>query len=277
MISNSRQKLMFALSLSLLAAREPCAAASPIDFQDGRLSARIENRPLAEVLRELAATTGARFALSDPGNGQASVSAAVESQRFLEGVKTILEGFSYAIYPMDGRELPAVIVLSTPPVQRGSGVSGATPQRPAGGETRAAPMPTVLRQETAAEAEQAEALAREQAERKKTLNHTIASLISEGGQLNQRALGQLVGIRDEPRATEALIQAASGTQDSRARAQATEALWDHAADLKFADEASVSALEQLAGDADVEVQKTARQALEDMRQFRGANAAQSPE
>jgi hypothetical protein len=272
MISISRQKLIFALSLSLLAAREPFAAASPIDFKDGRLSARIENRPLAEVLQALAATAGARFALSDPGNGQALVSAAVESQRFLEGVKTVLYGFSYAIYPMDSRELPAVIVLSTPPVQCRSG-SGATPQRPASGETRVAPMPTVLCQEAAGEAQQAEALAPEQTEPEEILNRSIANLRMKDGQINPQALDQLIGIRDKPNATEALIQAASETQDSRNRMQATEALWRHAADLEFADEASVSALEQLADDANVEVQETARQVLEDMRQFRQHNSS----
>jgi tellurite resistance protein len=86
-------------------------------------------------------------------------------------------------------------------------------------------------------------------------------------------LDQLVGIRDEPRATEALIQAASGTQDSRNRARAAEALWHHAADLQFADEASISALEQLATDTDARVQKTAWQALEDMKQFRQRNSS----
>jgi hypothetical protein len=257
--------------LSLLSAGTNAAAStSPIRYRDGRLSGRIDNQPLNKVLRELDAATGARFVLNDPENGQSPVSAAVESQLFVDGVKRILEGFSYAIYPMGDRELPAVIVLSTPPVQRSSGVSGATRQRPASGETRAAPMPTVLLQEAAGEAE---ALAREQAEREEILNRSIANLRTKDGQLNQQALDQLVGIHNEPRATEALIQAASGTQDSHNRVRAAEALWHHAADLQFADETSISALEQLATDTDAGVQKTARQALEDMRQYRQHNSS----
>jgi HEAT repeat protein len=73
--------------------------------------------------------------------------------------------------------------------------------------------------------------------------------------------------------TAALIQAASGTQDSHNRVRAAEALWHHAADLQFADETSISALEQLATDTDARVQKAARQALEDMKQFRQRNSS----
>lgn len=283
MIRFSRPSLVFTC-LSLIsastaaaqapdAAREPSAAAGSIRYRDGRLSGRIDNQPLNKVLRELDAATGARFVLNDPENGQSPVSAAVESQLFVDGVKRILEGFSYAIYPMDGRELPAVIVLSTPPVQRSSGISGSTRQRPTSGETRAAPIPTVLLQETADEAEQAKALAREQAEREETLNHAIAALSRKDGPLSQQALDQLVGIRDDPRATQALVQTASDAQDSRSRVRATEALWHHAADLEFADGTTVAALEQLTNDADAAVQKTARQALEDMKQYRQRNSS----
>ncbi|MGH8489575.1 MAG: hypothetical protein ACREXS_12110 [Gammaproteobacteria bacterium] len=56
--------------------------------------------------------------------------------------------------------------------------------------------------------------------------------------------------------------------------QATEALWHYAVDLQFADETTVSALEQLANDSEAEVQKTARQALADMQQYRERNATQ---
>ncbi len=43
-----------------------------------------------------------------------SVFAKVAALPFSEGVKRILDGFSYAIYPLEGSHLPAVTVLSTP-------------------------------------------------------------------------------------------------------------------------------------------------------------------
>jgi hypothetical protein len=159
MASLSSPSVGIALLSLLSAGTNAEASTSPIRYQDGWLSANIENKASIEVLRELSVATGAPFALSDPGSGQTLVSATIEPEPFVHGVKRILEGFSYVIYPVDGRELPAVIVLSTPPVQRSSGVSGATRQRPASSETRAAPIPTVLLQEAADEAEQAEALA----------------------------------------------------------------------------------------------------------------------
>jgi hypothetical protein len=44
--------------------------------------------------------------------------------------------------------------------------------------------------------------------------------------------------------------------------------------LRFADQASIGALERLANDADTEVQSTARQALEDMKQYRQRDPSQ---
>jgi hypothetical protein len=245
--------------LSLISASAAAATVSPIRYQGERLSARIDNQPLNTVLRELGAATGARFVLNDPENGQSPVSAAVESQPFVDGVKRILEGFSYAIYPMEDADLPTVIVLSTPRVSRSIGVSGSVRPLPAS-EQKA---------EDSSTGEQAEAMTR--AEHEETLNRATAAL-SQEGQLNQQVLNQLEGIGD-PRATQMLVQAASGVQNGRDRVRATEALWHHAADLQFADEASISALEQLATDTDARVQKTAQQALEDMRQYRQRNSS----
>lgn len=230
------------------AQEQPAAAvASAIHYQDGRLSARIANKPLKDVLRELSAATGARFVLTNPGGGQTLVSVAVDSQPFPNAVKLILKGFSYAIYSRDGTDLPTVLVL------------------PASGQTAGAP---ALRAKGESEAEQAAGPAQKAAEQE-TLDQAIAALSSQGGP-SQQALDRLVGNRD-PRATQALVQAASEASDSHTRAQATEALWHHAADLEFADETSIGALQQLADDANAEVQKTARQALNDMQQYRQNN------
>ena len=273
MISMSKPSVALALLLPLtmavaataapIAGSEQQAASSFIDYQSGRLNARIENRPLVEVLRELAAATGARFVVTGPGSEQVAVSATVESQPFSEGMQKILKGCSYAIYTPSGEKLPTVIVLLSgegPGSASAQGdrvfISSALLPGHAGGDS---------------EADRTAALARDQADYEKTLNDGIAALRTERGP-SQQAFDQLVGVQD-PRVTQALVQAA-GAADSRARAQATEALWHHAADLRFADQASISALERLANDADTEVQSTARQALEDMKQYRQRDPSQ---
>lgn len=83
---------------------------------------------------------------------------------------------------------------------------------------------------------------------------------------------QLVGAQD-PRATDALVQAASRSSDGASRTQAVEALWRHAADHAFADEVAVASLEQLAIDREPRVSKIARQALQDREHFQRSNAA----
>jgi hypothetical protein len=241
------------------------AGASFIHYHDGRLSAQIDSRPLVDVLRELGAATGARFILRDTGNGQVLVSVTIASQPFVEGVKRILRGCSYAIYTREGADLPTVLVLSAGQTT-GAPVVRAAPMFPP--PTVSSPLATGQR-----EADQVEAQAQEQAEREETLNQALTALNPAEGTLSQHALDQLVGIRDDPRATQALVQVALGASESDARAQATEALWHHAADLEFADADAVSALEQLANDADTVVQKIAQQALADMQQYRQRNPA----
>lgn len=84
--------------------------------------------------------------------------------------------------------------------------------------------------------------------------------------------------REDPRATQALIEAASdtnGSKNSAFRARAVNALWRHAADLLFEDSSSIAAIEQLSGDADPPVRDIARQALADMQRFLKENRADS--
>lgn len=283
MIHVSEPGLAFALSTLLSAgaavhelpdaARGPLASVSLIHYRDGCLSALIENRSLAEVLHALGATTGANVILSDPASGEASVSSSFESQSFRAGVMRILEGFSYAIYPVEGEKLPAVLVLSTAPNEspvtgRPSAADGQVPASP----VLASPAAFGPSAEQELKNDQTDALAHEQAQREESLNRAIDALTANDGKLDQQALDTLVGVQD-PRATQTLIDAVSRASDGRARARATKALRHHAADLEFADGTTVAALEQLANDADAAVQKTARQALEDMKQYRQRNSS----
>ncbi len=85
-----------------------------IHYAKGLLDARIEGAPLGQVVRELELATGARFTLIDPATDAQPLFARVASLPFTEGIKRILDGFSYAIYPLKGSHMPAVAVLSTP-------------------------------------------------------------------------------------------------------------------------------------------------------------------
>jgi hypothetical protein len=84
---------------------------------------------------------------------------------------------------------------------------------------------------------------------------------------------QLAGL-DDPRATEALVAAASSDAglDPTSRFQAVGALWQHAANLKFADTGSVNALKQLSENSDESIRSLAHQALKDMEHYQ--NSAQ---
>jgi hypothetical protein len=78
------------------------------------MDAEISGVPLGEVARELEAQTGIRVVLSDPASVGWLVSASVKGKSLAEGIKHILRGYSYAIYPVAGAAKPAVILLSTP-------------------------------------------------------------------------------------------------------------------------------------------------------------------
>jgi len=85
-----------------------------IRYVKGLLNARIRGARLGQVLRQLGVATGARFTLIDPATEAQPVFAQVVGLPFTEGITRILDGFSYAIYPLEGSHMPAVTVLSTP-------------------------------------------------------------------------------------------------------------------------------------------------------------------
>jgi hypothetical protein len=192
MISMSKPSVALALLLPLTMAVAATAApiagteqqtSSVIGYQSGRLNARIENQPLGEVLRELAAATGARFIVTGPGSEQVALSAAVESQPFSEGMQKILKGCSYAIYTPSGEKLPTVIVLLSgegPGSASAQGdrvfISSALLPGHAGGDS---------------EADRTAALARDQADYEKTLNDGIAALTTEEDRANTLSINSL--------------------------------------------------------------------------------------
>lgn len=272
------------------AAKRDLLTAFALRYENGLIDARIDNAPLGKVLRELALKTGMQIHLADPVIANWPVLASVKGIPLVEGVKQILEGFSYVLYLAANG--PVVIVLSTQP----------DPAKMVVKTTAAALKPASLAQPPHAISEKAprsldefqpisvgdalsgadgeqelspeEQLAVIQEHDEALLKRALDVLNSDYKHLHAEAIDQLVGILD-PRATQALVEAASTGLDAKSRAHAVEALWQHAAHLQFADTSSVAALKQLAEDSDANVRAVARRALQDMQQYPQGNVGNS--
>jgi hypothetical protein len=259
-------------------------------YENGLINARIDSAPLGTVLHELARKTGMQIHLADPVIANWPILASVEGIPLVEGVKRILEGFSYVFYPAE--DVPVIIVLSTRPdpakldvkttavvlnttslAQPHHTINEDTPHsldefRPIAVEDAL----DLSRGDGQQELSQGDQSVAVQEYHEALLKRALDVLNSDYKHLHTEAINQLMGMND-PRVTEALIEAASTNQDAKFRAKAVEALWQHAAYLQFADETSVTALKQLAEDSDANVSKVARHALQDMQQYLPGNSA----
>ena len=235
--------------------------------------------------------TAVHFHLADPVIGNWPILASVKGMPLVEGVKQILEGFSYALYPAANG--PVVIVLSTQPDPAKMGdKTTATALKPV---SLAQPLHAAISKEVPQSLDEfhpisvGDALSEADGERELSpeeqlaviqehdealLKRALDVLSSDYKHLYAEAIDQLVGILD-PRATQALVEAASMGPDAKSRAQAAEGLWQHAAHLQFADATSVTALKQLAEDSDANVSAVAHRALQDMQQYPQGNASNS--
>ena len=97
------------------------------------------------------------------------------------------------------------------------------------------------------------------------LQDALIGLTSDNASERQLAIEHLVGINDE-RATAAIIAAATDSEGDD-RLIAAKALWLHAADLKFAESTSISALQSLAEDNNPRISRVAKGALADMAKY----------
>lgn len=262
-----------------------------IHYEKGVIDAHIDNAALGKMLQELALKTGMQINLTDPAIANWPVSASVKGTPLAEGIKIILKGFSYVFYP--AANVPVIIVLSTQPDPANMGLKRAATKHALLAEPRHAiseGMPQSLDEfqsltmeegsldpmaEGRQEIDPAMQLAKEQEYNEALLRRALDALKSEHQHLHREAINQLQGIKD-PRATQALVEAAASSEakNPKARVQAVEILWRHAADLQFADATSVNALKQLAGDDDSRVAEVARQALRSMQRYQEQNAAQ---
>lgn len=106
-----------------------------IRYDRGLIHVRTEHVPLGRVLSELARQIGVQVSFADPVIAQWPVSVSVGGSPLVEGIKGILNGFSYAIYRV--ADTSRVIVLSTQPDPARTGITTARTERRRGALTAA--------------------------------------------------------------------------------------------------------------------------------------------
>ena len=279
---------VYAATLSLSKTGKGNLTTLDLHYENGLIDARIDNAPLGKVLHELARKTGMQIHIADPVITNWPVLASVKGIRLVEGVKRILESFSYVLY--SAANGPVVIVLSTRPDPAKVGVkttaaalkpvSLAQPHHAISEETPKsldefqpiAVGDAFFEADGKQELGQEDQLAVVQEYNEALLKRAFDVLKSDYKHLHAEAINQLVGV-DDPRVTQVLVEATSTGLDAESRAQAAETLWRHVGYLQFADATSVDALKQLAEDSDANVSMIARRALQDMQQYLQGNGA----
>lgn len=255
---------------------------------DGLIGARIREITLAQLLYALETRIGLRTKLNDPSMAELPISVDLRAVPLEHALPAILEGFSYAIYPADGRL--AVSILSTPPRSRGKNrpqitasagerlalASGEALEPQEGEPTSLDEFQAIAREEESAPgvdvSEEGDpsgdpSLAAERHQRycESVVDRALAALASQHHHLKQMAINELASLED-PNATEALLQAVKGTLDidSALRVQAVAALGRNAAEQGFTNHDAVDTLKRLAQGSDAQLKPVAKEALANM-------------
>jgi hypothetical protein len=216
-----------------------------------RFSVRVDAAPLRDVAAAFERRTTVTFRLARPGLGDHPVVADIVAQPIEPAVRTLLRGFSYVID--EGPVGPVVMVMArageAPSTAGAPVVAADLPARPQGHEDLA---------------------------RRYHAGRVAQILARRAGPLGDpgdEGLNELAGVADA-RASAAIV-AETRADRLEGRVESVRRLWRHAADLRFADHASIRALEELADDPDEAVASVARSALADGRAFLG-RAAEAP-
>jgi hypothetical protein len=213
-----------------------------------RFSVRASAAPLRDVAAAFERRTTVTFRLARPGLGDHPVVADIVAQPIEPTMRTLLRGFSYVIDA--GPRGPVVMVMAR-----------------AGGAPRPVEAPIVAA-EPPAPPQGAEDLARRYHAGRVT--QVLAMRAGPLGDPGDEGLNELVGVADG-RASAAIV-AETRADRLAGRVESVRRLWRHAADLRFAADASIRALEDLAYDPDEAVASVARSALADGRAFLGRGA-----
>jgi len=266
-----------------------------VNAADGVIDARIREITLAQVLRTLETRIGLHSKLHDPSMAGLPISVELRSVPLEQALPVILEGFSYAIYPVDSTL--GVSILSTPPKSHGknrqqitvsSEESLALPSGEALEPQEGEPLSLDEFQAIAPEEQSGPSLdaseegsnnpssdpESQQRYHEGVVDRALAALASGHHHLKQEAINQLASLED-PRATEALLQAVNGNLgiDPPLRIEAVAALGRNAAEQGLARGEAVDTLQRLAQGSDAELRSIAKEALGNMRQTEQAQSA----
>lgn len=263
-----------------------------VRYENDLFYADIKNVPLGKILNELEAKSGMKIILNDPIIANKPKSAKLEGFPLVDSIKSILEGFSYVLYPSNSSFVAIVLSShgSSNPIPTARSGDTSYSQENVAHELlvhyRNEEIPQSLDQfqpiiieeslfnkdrQHYKEVDPSRQLAIKQEYDESLLNRAIHALNSEHKHLHEEAIHQLANI-DDARATEVLVEATRSDADEVSRAIAVDALWQHAVNLQFSDETSINALEQLVGDSDESVNRIARRALIDIQSAAGVDS-----
>lgn len=258
----------------------PQAQGLALRFERGLLSAYINHVPLGKVLRELSKQISISYHLYDPGIANQPIVASVKPLPFDDAIKRILAGFSHVLQRAGATDTPRILVLSasTTPVTATKSTADALHEKAA-----IAPSSAYYSNPAPADAgapprslDEYEPLATDEDSSEKEhqearLRRAVGAIQSGHPHLQQEALAELADIQD-PTATQTLVEMAEGAEAaSKTRMQAVEALWLHAANGNYTDDASLQALQRLSEDIDSKVSELALTALNDIQHYQNAN------
>jgi hypothetical protein len=271
--------VILAYAPNITLAQDHALATLKLHYDGNRLDAELSEVPLRDVVQVLT-NAGIRIMLNDPTIADAAISANIRSASLEQGLKIILEGFSYALdastyrstavvlsTPRRRRSVPGTIdsVPATDPREMRSSSPPSSPARPQtlddfrslGSELHGAEF------ESPSNPDNGESrVTDEKRQREAMLQRALDVLESPSRHLYADAIEQLGMIQDN-RATDKLINMA---QQGPGRYLAAEALARVAAQSRFEDANAVTVLERLSTDPDEDVRRSAIQAMEQMRQ-----------
>lgn len=294
--------LLFSTSINAMSQEEPQSIGNnqtslntiSILYENGLIDANINDAPIGQILEELKDKTGigVNINVNNPSIVNSRVSLTLRKIPLGKAIQIILEGFSYALYPLDDRftvsvlpEVPETVmthqrVTSEPKTTaQAISISKATE----GFEAQSVyadnglvpksldDFQSITKEEhwlepTVEEStEYSEQIMAERRYQEALVQRAYDVINSEHEHLYEDALNQLIGINDA-QATEMLIDASTTEYSPISRAQAVDALWQHATNLQFTDTTSIDALIQLSEDGDDDVRSIALQALREIEQ-----------
>jgi hypothetical protein len=190
------------------------AGKKPFEYKDGLLSVEARERPISEVLGQIAGAANLIIVLLDPINS-VTISVNMANTPLDEGLRTILKGHNHLVIYNPGKEVPGVWILRQPKTRLADNGKRITPGFPSKERSREIPLVAgargVQKSTVAVASNQDEQLGRDDQE-----NVTAASLSGEeaAGTETSGSEGETGG-RSEPASPKAQAEEGQPSQAGR--------------------------------------------------------------